>query len=308
MSKGGEWAMNEMWKNLTTFTEDILEKIMPNHYKCFGCGKSDAYYESYLCESCISKLDFSHISCRICGAKLTSNFSICGKCKSDGLSMMFERIYPCAYYNEFAKDLLHRYKYLHERYLSKLFAKMLFDKLSYEQMEFDIIVPLISGAQRIRKRGFDHIDDLCNELSKLTNKQVLRLLKRVNHDVSQVEKTYDQRVQDMENSFVLDEQLCDCCLNRNPKVHSNAHSNADSNAQPNSYLNADSNAQQNSYSNADLNAQPSNQADSHPNAYLNQVKLLLVDDLYTTGSTIRSAGFVLKEHFKHIGAITVFHG
>lgn len=244
--------MNTVFKKLTRIGEDILEMIMPNHYKCFGCGKSDGYYESFLCKSCLLEIDFSHLSCRICGAKLDSVLSICNQCRLDGLSVMFDRIYPCAYYNEFAKNLLHRYKYLHERYLSRLFAKMLFDKLTSEHVQFDAIIPITSGAHRIRNRGFDHIDDLCRELSKLADKQVLRLLKRVHHEIPQVEKSYTQRLYDMENSFVFDETL----------------------------------------------------SASYPES----LKILLVDDLYTTGSTIRSAGSVLKKHYKHISAVTVFHG
>ena len=169
--------------------EKTLEFILPNHYKCFGCGKSDGYYDSYLCDECLLKSDFSHLCCRICGAKLFSSFSICEACRRENPTVIFHKICPCAYYNDFGKDLLHRYKYLHERYLSKLFAKMIYDKAHYEKIDYDIIVPVVSGASRIRRRGFDHIEDICKELTFLSQKPTVKLLKRVHHDLSQVEKS-----------------------------------------------------------------------------------------------------------------------
>lgn len=230
------------------FGEKALEFILPNHYKCFGCGRSEGYYDCYLCEQCLGKLDFSHLSCRICGAKLSSNFSICETCRRENPIELFDKICPCAYYNDFAKDLLHRYKYLHERYLAKLFAKMIHDKVQFEHIDYDIIVPVVSGASRIRKRGFDHVEDICKELSVLSQKPSRKLLKRLHHDLSQVEKNRVQRQQEMEDAFVY------------------------------------------------VGDEPG------------ELKVLLIDDLYTSGATMRSAGCLLKKHFSDLRAITVFHG
>lgn len=258
--KGGNLGLKKISSCFFRYSDYLIDVLFPNQYRCFGCNRANDFYEHFLCESCISKLRKKGRTCRICAANLNSYMSLCDACLREKPIKLFDEIYSCFDYNEFAKDLLHRYKYLHQRYLACLFAAMLFEKIGFENMEFDVIVPIISGKNRIRKRGFDHINDICRELSKLSGKPTLRLLKRVRHDVPQVDKSKAQRQMEIEHSFVYE-----------PKGFEHFIKNKES------ILN-------------------------HHN-----LKILLVDDLYTTGSTMREAGFELSGYFKHISSITLFH-
>lgn len=240
------------------YYENFLELLLPNHYTCFGCGVSDDFYASYLCQDCSSKLKKIGHCCRICGANISTYHSICEECRAQKPVEIFDCANSCFLYNDFAKDLLHRYKYLHQRYLAHLFADMLYKRIEEENLEFDLIVPVVSGSNRIRQRGFDHIEDICVELSKLTNRPAVKLLKRFHHDIPQMSKTKEQRWTGMEGSFIYQAHV----FRKFAKDDNRAYRG---------------------------------------------LKILLVDDLYTTGATVRSAGFELGKYFKEISAITVFH-
>lgn len=240
------------------YYESFLETLLPNHYTCFGCGASEDFYTSYLCERCFSKLKKIKHSCRICGANVGAYKDMCEECMREKEVEVFTCMNSCFSYNEFAKDLLHRYKYLYQRYLAHLFADMLYERIVEYHLEFDLIVPVMSGSNRIRRRGFDHVEDICIELSKLTGRPVLKLLKRIHHDVPQMEKSREQRLQGMSGNFIYQAHVFRKFAKEGNGVHRG-------------------------------------------------FKILLVDDLYTTGATMRSAGFELGNYFKEISAITVFH-
>lgn len=122
--------------------------------------------------------------CLICDRATKKYLNICDSCysilvpKKEGVAKNFkfvDRAYSCFYYNSLLRDTLGRYKFSNQRYLFHLFSEILLEKIMdlklYE--EIDLILPVPLHKDTLRKRGFNQVDLLAEEIGKILKIEVL---------------------------------------------------------------------------------------------------------------------------------------
>lgn len=153
------------------------------------------YYEKcYFCRKPAS----DNSMCTICLEEVTINLPISIK-QICGL-----KVYSASKYENNIKKLIRGLKYHNKRKLAKPFAQILYKfwkTTEFSEKHFEIVpVPLFS--KRKRERGYNHVELLCNEFSKLTGYQVnTEILKRIKNTKPQYKMTLKQRSENLKDAF-----------------------------------------------------------------------------------------------------------
>jgi ComF family protein len=155
--------------------------LMLGAEKCVVCGSP--VFARPLCPACLKTrvLPFAKRDCRCakCGRELISETELCMKCRGAAapseISFCFA-VYP---YMLWMKELLFLWKSRGVRIFSPLFARILSRVLAEEfSRQSKTIVPVPPRPGKIRKKGWDQIDELCAWLELAHNVPVMRLLRR----------------------------------------------------------------------------------------------------------------------------------
>jgi len=199
--------------------------------ECILCKK----FIGPVCENCLNKVFIPRSpSCFACN-KLTQNGKTCPTCRA--------RYYVSGVIAPFrhsdVRELIHVYKYEHDRSLANFFATQLQSSLTNHK--FDVLTFMPTTGRRQRMRGFNQAELLCREISRGLYIKPQQTLIRTRHK-PQVGASKEQRVSSVEGNFY-------------PISHKIRHK-----------------------------------------------KILLVDDVVTTGATINEAARTLKE----AGALSVW--
>jgi ComF family protein len=101
-------------------------------------------------------------------------------------------------YNQTAKDLVWKLKFNHARAAAKPMARLLRNRIVFDANTVLVHVP--TANVRVRQRGYDQAELLCNRLARLTRLSQDRLLAR--HGSSrQVGARRAERVRHLESAF-----------------------------------------------------------------------------------------------------------
>ena len=100
----------------------------------------------------------------------------CMICRENPVLKSTDCVIPLFSYRLWNRELMFRWKMQEEREFSPVFAKLLWQVLK----EFDarVIVPVPPRKGKIRKNGWDQIEELCTFLEKRYGFRVLRILER----------------------------------------------------------------------------------------------------------------------------------
>lgn len=152
--------------------------------ECLCCGKSSGVIP--LCESCLEKLLLEMDNsdrCINCGKPLVSEIQLCSSCRTSPVLKSSDASFPLFSYRLWRKNLLFQWKIEDQRTLSPVFASAFYrfyKKLPENQKNnYLAVVPVPPRAGKIRKKGWDQIDELCYYLQKLYEVPVLKVLYRV---------------------------------------------------------------------------------------------------------------------------------
>jgi ComF family protein len=149
--------------------------------ECVVCGAP--VFTRPLCRACRQEhiLPFSKREqrCKKCGKELISETELCMKCRNavelSEISFCFA-VYP---YMLWMKELLFVWKSRGIRLFSPMFAQILSRVLAEEfSRQNKTVVPVPPRPGKIRKKGWDQIDELCAWLKLAHNVPVMRLLRR----------------------------------------------------------------------------------------------------------------------------------
>lgn len=122
------------------------------------------------------------------------------KCRENPVLFNTDRVIPLFPYRLWNRELMFRWKMQGERILSPLFAKLLCDVI--RRMGESVIVPVPPRKGKIRKNGWDQIDELCLFLAKRYGFKVLRILERKT-TVQQKKLTRLQRLESIKTAYTL---------------------------------------------------------------------------------------------------------
>ncbi len=166
---------------------------------CISCGQTA--YGIALCTECkaefLESIEAKEKRCTICGRLLLSEKETCLECRENEINMLsnFTSIFPIHPYVLWKIELLFAWKSANARCFTPFFAETLYTILQKYYSEIPII-PVPPRQGKIKKKGWDQIQDLCIFLEKYYNATILNVLKR--ETISEQKKL--SRTQRLENS------------------------------------------------------------------------------------------------------------
>ena len=143
---------------------DILDLFLPKGVKCIFCDMETKDYG--ICEECYNKLPFIEgNTCHKCGAKMLGDGYVCVECKNK--KTFVDRNYAVLNYNDMIKPKVISFKQGGLKYIGDAFANLIREKYNNISENIDIIIPVPISKNRLKSRGFNQTEILCNELQEL---------------------------------------------------------------------------------------------------------------------------------------------
>lgn len=231
--------------------------------KCIRCGKESGF--NPVCKNCqaviLKNQEKSFFDreerCLVCGKFLIAQKNICTYCKSNRVIKSIDKLIPLHSYQLWKKELLFAWKTLEKRTITNFFVKMAYSGIMQFKPFFEdeiIVVPVPPRPGKIRKKGWDQIDELCFYLHWAYGIKILKLLKRLSR-IQQKKLDLEQRLETIGNAYYAKSRrnILRICRNKIPE------------------------------------------------------KVVLLDDVLTTGSTLENCACVLKSlGIKEVYGLTLF--
>ena len=181
----------------------LLYVFISGGEKCAVCG--NLVFTGPVCRACLKKhFDVSRIlqkeRCLCCGKELVCMKGKCMKCREAPVLKSTDSVLPLFSYRLWNRELMFRWKMQEERGFSPLFARLLCEVL--RKKEVKVLVPVPPRKGKIRKNGWDQIEELCTYLEKRYGLKVMRLLER-NSSGQQKKLTRQQRLESIKTAYSL---------------------------------------------------------------------------------------------------------
>jgi len=113
--------------------------------------------------------------CRACGAAIVSEQEVCGRCRER--SFHFESAWPLFEYAGAVRELVYLYKFEGRRRIGRLFAEWVAEALARTWPGLPV-VPVPGRPSVLRRRGWEHMQEIARVLRRLHGVPVLRCLSR----------------------------------------------------------------------------------------------------------------------------------
>ncbi|MCM1321357.1 MAG: hypothetical protein NC041_06065 [Bacteroides sp.] len=185
-------------------------------HSCLCCGKDSG--ADRICIMCRQRILDEPVPscrrCRLCGKELVSEIDLCLECRENPVLKSVDRVYPLYAYRLWKKDLLYAWKTEGDRSLSALFAEQAAKALRSEFPDIPI-VPVPPRPGKIRKHGWDQIEELSAFLEAFYDMHVLRLLERTDGK-QQKTRTRTERLAEAEKTFAWSEKSAARQRNKEP--------------------------------------------------------------------------------------------
>ena len=162
---------------------EMLSFIL-NGEKCIRCGKT--CYGMPVCRDCrILLQEFAIRSdverCSICGRRLLSEFKICTFCRKSHILEICDDVMPIFTYRIWNKNLLFEWKMNGNRLLTDFFVRVVYEVLcrEFSRLNIPLIVPVPPRKGKIRKLGWDQVEDICFHLHGKYGLKIFHILERL---------------------------------------------------------------------------------------------------------------------------------
>lgn len=176
---------------------------------CVLCGSTAGCIS--LCPECRRLLDEEAVRaiqetrrCSQCGRPLLSEHGVCTTCREKPLFESVDGVFPLFTYVLSKKKLLYSWKIARQHNLTEVFARYLAQALK-ERFPDAAIVPVPPRPGKLRKNGWDQIEDLSRYLEYMYGIKVLRVLRRT-EAVQQKKLTKEERAEHSKRSYVWNER------------------------------------------------------------------------------------------------------
>ena len=142
---------------------DIIDLFFPRQVKCIFCGRETKEYG--ICEDCYDHLPFVEPPyCVKCGGHVIGKGHVCVECKKKETEI--DSCYSVLYdIDDVAKKIV-SFKQSGAKYLGESFAYLIEDKFKQINERIDMIIPVPISERRLKERGYNQSEILCNELPK----------------------------------------------------------------------------------------------------------------------------------------------
>lgn len=142
--------------------------------------------------------------CSCCGRPLISEKGICTTCREKPFFNETDGVFPLFAYVLSKKKLLYAWKIGKQHNLSEVFARYIADIIRTHYPEA-AVVPVPPRPGKIKKTGWDQIEDISLYLENIHGIKVLRLLKRT-EGVQQKKLSKEERQTHSRHAYILDEK------------------------------------------------------------------------------------------------------
>ncbi len=185
-----------------------FENLLMTSHNCIGCKAelpdNTKFSLCQNCKNCLCKI--SEPVCIRCGDEISGKLKLCDVCKEKDYAFTSNR--SIFYYGEVEASIIKGLKFNSRKYYAKPIAELMTTDLSsFDGIDFLTFVP-INSARR-KTRGFNQAEEIANEISKITNIAVLPALIKNKSSIHQTGLTQKQRLENLKNSFSLDENYRD---------------------------------------------------------------------------------------------------
>ena len=171
--------LKQSLKKMTAYALSIIAFPL----NCISCGSPS--YGVALCKTCITdfleNIEPWENRCKHCGVLRISEVETCLECREEVRVNHVSSIFPIHPYVLWKKELLFAWKIANGRCFTPLFAQLVHNVLATYYKDL-IIVPIPPRKGKIKKKGWDQIDDLCNTLENKYHHTVRILLERISGD------------------------------------------------------------------------------------------------------------------------------
>ena len=183
----------------------LKEIFYPRNLTCSVC-KRENFSSRSICESCKQKLPYNDKSiCGHCGRKTTFSVEYCDYCKNR--QIFVDQARSAFEYEGEIRELIHRFKYGGEKYLSEFFAEELKPVFLKHVGYADVIVYVPSTKRKIKQRGYNQGEVLAREFSSFAKIPIVHALEKIKETESQVMLNLKERKENLKGSFkVLDKK------------------------------------------------------------------------------------------------------
>lgn len=190
-------------KQLSVNLFRLLYVFISGGESCAVCGR--IVFTKPVCSHCageyfsVKKLMESK-RCECCGSELTGVKGRCTKCRENAVLVSTDRVIPLFSYRLWNKEIMFRWKMQEERSFSPFFAGLVAEAL--KEIGENIIVPVPPRKGKIRKNGWDQIDELCTFLTKRYGFKALKILER-NTSEQQKKLSRTERLEHIKTAYSL---------------------------------------------------------------------------------------------------------
>lgn len=192
----GKW----IYEKIKIYINCFLEIIFPKPEFCSGCGRELKEFNSYrLCPLCLSRISaFNNNNIN----NLTVNID------NQSIKLAYDKVIISCYYEGLVREMVHRLKYKDKREIAITIAAIMADNIKKEKLPYDYIVPVPISRKKLKKRGYNHINIICVELSEILNIPVIICIDRVKDTDPQVLFNAYDRWYNVKDCF-----KCNCNIN-----------------------------------------------------------------------------------------------
>lgn len=171
--------------------------------KCIVCDKK--CYVVPVCKNCKHeyfdiKTVMEYKRCKKCGKILISTEEICSECRESTVMLHTDKVLPLFSYLLWNKELLFKWKTNNVRSLSSFLAEKVAEALW--MMEVEYIVPVPPRPGKIKKNGWDQIDELCMFLKFRYGFKSFDVLERVSEE-QQKKLNRENRLAKIKSVYIL---------------------------------------------------------------------------------------------------------
>lgn len=158
-----------IYKTIILLKDSLLEIVYPKEQKCICCDRE----AEVICEECLKKII---------------------RCNDNEISF--------AFYNSTMKKLILDFKFKKNFAAGELLAKLISEKVKkYDDDYILTFVPITK--KKLKLRGFNQCEYICNELSKISNLKVEKTLKQIKEVKEQKTLGKDGRYKNVLGAFEI---------------------------------------------------------------------------------------------------------
>ncbi|MDO4711895.1 MAG: hypothetical protein Q4A75_07930 [Peptostreptococcaceae bacterium] len=181
-----------------------MQILFPRNVNCICCNMPISR-ENYLslCRHCYHKMAFVEESCIRCG-RSGKGMSMCTQCVDE--KYYFDRVYSVLEYNDFIHHQIYAYKYGHRNYMGRYFGQLMKDFIEENEIEYDFVTAVPISSERMKSRGFDQSDLLGEQID---GERFVPLFKRIKSTKFLSGLSRSGRILELEGAFFIDEEAMD---------------------------------------------------------------------------------------------------